>query len=89
MVLYITFTTYLPTDHFQEESNLSFVWFIFKTMGMQVPSLTTIKSFNSLDVNIAIRVTSLIVSYVFNYGYRSLLVAEDSPFLKNHTVSLL
>ena len=44
---------------------------------------------NSLDVNIAIRVTSLIVSYVFNYGYRSLLVAEDSPFLKNHTVSLL
>ncbi|KAL5490754.1 hypothetical protein EMCRGX_G015934 [Ephydatia muelleri] len=40
---------------------------------------------NSLDVNIAIRVTSLIVSYVFNYGYRSLLVAEDSPFLKNHT----
>ena len=44
---------------------------------------------NSLDVNIAIRVTSLIVSYVFNYGYRSLLVAENSPFLKNHTVSLL
>ena len=44
---------------------------------------------NSLDVNIAIRVTSLIVSYVCNYGYRSLLVAEDSPFLKNHTVSLL
>ena len=45
--------------------------------------------FNSLDVNIAIRVTSLIVSYVFNYGYRCLLVAEDLPFLKNHTVSLL
>ena len=44
---------------------------------------------NSLDVNIAIRMTSLIVSYVFNYGYRCLLVAEDSPFLKNHTVSLL
>eukprot|EP00731_Ephydatia_muelleri_P034304 Em0054g27a len=41
--------------------------------------------FNSLDVNIAIRMTSLIVSYVFNYGYRCLLVAEDSPFLKNHT----
>ena len=31
--------------------------------------------------------TSLIVSYVFDYGYRCLLVAEDSPFLKNHTVS--
>ena len=45
--------------------------------------------FNSLDVNIAIRVTSLIVSYVFHYGYRSLLVAENSPFLKNHAVSLL
>ena len=47
------------------------------------------KLFNSLDVNIAIRVTSLIVSYAFNYGYHSLLVAEVSPFLKNHTVSLL
>ena len=45
--------------------------------------------FNSLDVNIVIRVTSLIVRYVFDYGYRSLLVAEDSLFLKNHTVSLL
>ena len=40
---------------------------------------------HSLDVNIAIRVTSLIVSYVFNYGYRSLLVAEGSPSLKNHS----
>ena len=48
-----------------------------------------VTNFNSLDVNIAIRVTSLIVSYVFNYGYRCLLVAEDSPFLKNHMVSLL
>ena len=46
-------------------------------------------SLNSLGFNIAIRVTSLIVSYVLNYGYRCLLVAEDSPFLKNHTVSLL
>ena len=40
MMLYITFTTYLPTDDFQGESNLSFVW--FKNMGMHVPSLTTI-----------------------------------------------
>ena len=39
MMLYITFTTYLPTDDFQGESNLSFVW--FKNMGMHVPSLTT------------------------------------------------
>ena len=44
---------------------------------------------NSLNVNIAIRVTSLIVSYIFNYGYRNLLVAGNSPFLKNHTVGLL
>ena len=27
------------------EKNLSFVWFIFRNMGIQVPSLTTIKSF--------------------------------------------
>ena len=41
MMLYFTFTTYLPTDDFQGDSNLSFVWFLFKNMGMHVPSLTT------------------------------------------------
>ena len=52
---------------------------IFRNADQKIsPKIPRLTRLNSLDV---IRVTSLIVSYVFNYGYRSLLVAEGSPFV--------